>query len=456
MCPFPVITLILPFLFTVGLLVSDRLPGQSIQPSIPSQKEEMLTLQELSESPEVPITFHGVVQDQEGRPVAGAKVTYRWPKISNLRPPQTCFSQAPDGRFVISGGTASDLSILVQPPEGYQAIDEPHGFRSQKFRFVPLPSRIADNYALQGKAVPPPFKSDPLHPVVFKVEKIGPADAVLTGEKQIPLPKTGETRYFSVARKAPRFGEAKDPEDFSIGFKLTVNEADFIVPTKKRTYRKQYPWSLQVTVPGGGIRLVGRGESRQQAPEDGYSDSVDFTFPKDMDETWWTDGIRGSLFVKFANGSYARVDLSGALPYFEMRSVYNPTGSRNLRLDPSKDIPISEYFSYQGDPKKAPDGLRYLAVIKIDQLNIPEQPLGEAMAALDLALESKRPGSSVKPVIRFADANANEQAALRSSLTTEQISYAVALDKLCTKAGVRWSVEGRAEQGRPLIVISKK
>jgi len=89
-------------------------------------------------------------------------------------------------------------------------------------------------------------------------------------------------------------------------------------------------------VPGGGIQLKD-GKFNFNAPEVGYSERFSKTLSKVSND--WADSFIGEFFIRFADGTYARIHLDMSTYQFIIRSSYlNPTGSRNLEYDPLKRI----------------------------------------------------------------------------------------------------------------------
>jgi len=285
---------------------------------------------------ETAVRFYGKVLDQNNGPVIGAKITYSWPFMTSMDAPGERRSEAPDGNFEVSGVKAATLHFFVHPPKGYSTTGE----SDKEIQFAEYSGRLKKVYENLGLAIPPPHKRDKTTPVIFRVEKIGPADALYHGELRDNLPTNGDSRYFSL-KTYSRKSLNQPPDNHTIEFSLIASAGDFIVPTKNRTYRKQYSWSLRIRVPAGGIMPVSAdSKDRDAAPEDGYKESILLDYPKSMDEMKWRNRISSGIFVRFSDGTYARVLLYSTPRGISMESFYNPTGSRNILYDDSKEIPL--------------------------------------------------------------------------------------------------------------------
>jgi len=104
----------------------------------------------------------------------------------------------------------------------------------------------------------------------------------------------------------------------------------------------KYNWSLSVNIPSGGMQEI-TDIYPNEAPAEGYESEITFDFPTNIPN--WTYSFTRSFFFKSQNGQfYGRISVNVMANFqppptlFDAEIYVNPSGSRNLEFDPSKQI----------------------------------------------------------------------------------------------------------------------
>jgi len=280
--------------------VSQNSVATPTQQQINEEKERRWTAAFLT-----PISVHGKVVDQNGKPIADAKVEIG---VNNNPLPNQSGSNYvkttdDSGRFFLaSHGIAYSLRAYK---DGYYTTEE-----SAANRNVVSPGR-SDS--------PPSSAENPLVLVLHKQGQTEPLIAKTTG--QINVPRTGQP--ISVDLASGRVGQGD--------LKIASWVGDYS--------QRQFDWKYQLSVPGGGI-VERKGRFDFEAPEDGYHSSVEINMPASA-ANWAIDG-EGEYFAKLSNGRYARIAIRfypRTRNFVVIESYINPSaGNRNLEFDPAKVV----------------------------------------------------------------------------------------------------------------------
>ena len=260
-----------------------------------------------------PIKFYGKVIDQEGNPVEGAKVKIGaadrfWADGTDY------FRESnAEGPFSIQGIKGAGIYVSAER-EGYYRTEKSKG------RF---------GYGMPSGQKP---HDDPDHPAIFVLQKQGECEPLI--HREIPNSTYGRSWV-----KVPNHESVSvDLKSGNIGgntpHRILISQSN-TRPEQEDT-RNPYDWNFAVKVPGGGIQLKD-GIFNFEAPEDGYAETFSRAFPKEAED--WADSFIKHYFIRFADGTHARVHLDMRTDQFIIRSSYlNPSGSRNLEYDKSKRI----------------------------------------------------------------------------------------------------------------------
>lgn len=279
-------------------------------------REEVLNLEPdelkayLVEFVESPVDFHGLVINENGEPVEGAKIEVllfdrvleplRYPYLTGPFLPARKTDRK--GSFEITGTEGAAILITVSK-RGYR----PSGHSRRVYRFPP---------ELQGKnEYPLPSKEEPA-----EFQLIDNDDSALrriaTGA--IPLPAKGGITEISLRRYTPH-GVEPDEGDLRVTYARGKAGPD-----------GRFDWKCKISVPGGGIQRYDD-LSKDLAPEDGYADSL--TIERDADSEDWADRVDQFLVLRMGDGNYAfvqfRVRTQGDA-FFGADGTWNSAGDRHL------------------------------------------------------------------------------------------------------------------------------
>lgn len=165
------------------------------------------------------------------------------------------------------------------------------------------------------------------------------------------LTKHGETESLRVSSKGIKLMRDGAPVGVILSgvAKSDIQSADLIV----RTYKENdgsvanskvdpWSWSCEIIVPNGGGIVLREPENRYDfmAPESGYQKTFVHEEPKEKER--WSASFEDEFYVKLADLTYARIEIFFTSfnedPYIEIKSYYNPSGSRNLEFERSKQL----------------------------------------------------------------------------------------------------------------------
>jgi hypothetical protein len=255
------------------------------------------------------IVFFGKVVDQNQLPVAGAQVTYT---VHHLNFAGNSPIEGPvtdsNGAFEIRTQGPS-ITVAVSHPQFYKGAGAErqvdYGRSSTGNQFSPKPTRE--------------------NPTLFRLVRKGETEPIVyTPSKEVRLPLDGRPVEIAVGD--------------SLGISLRLRSAS---TTLKQNEFKNFDWSLVISAPNGGLteRLS---PTDFQAPETGYIPEIIIDMVPDRNPRW-SSRINKDYFVHFATGKYGRfqITVSGETGFCRFESYLNPSGSRNLEVDPNKLVRAS-------------------------------------------------------------------------------------------------------------------
>jgi len=252
-----------------------------------------------------PIQFYGKVVDQNGSPLSDATVElscndFSFSGTSNYR--RTSDS---NGMFSISRIRGKLLVVNVAK----------NGFYTSR----------ADNNAFYYAGQNVNFTPNRAKPEVFHLRHIGVGDPLIHIGRPFTIDTDGlplELSLISGAAVAPGQGD------------LRVE-----CWTKHSTGTWKFEWSCRITVVHGGLQRY-TDEFPFQAPVEGYAPFDEINMPVSLGEGW-SSGAKRNYFLHLANGNYGRMNFE-IIPsgdhFFSLDSYVNPSGSRNLEVDPNKIV----------------------------------------------------------------------------------------------------------------------
>lgn len=274
-----------------------------------------------------PIDFWGVVLDQQGHPVSGARVDLSWTDRSPAGNSSETRTTDPSGRVHLNGKTGAVLTVRASS-DGFHNTRDSH--------------RIL-NYA---EPWDPQFhRPDPDRPVVLRLRRKGHTEPLVHRENlRFPITSTaGEVRLDLVGQRAVlsggdlRISLQHGPEEFIEG-------------------RRRFDWEILIAAVDGGLASHSE-EFPFRAPETGYLPVIRFS--QSARDSVWQDGFEGRFFLRSRNGQvHARIQLrispfpKGAPPTVTVLDYHlNPAGSRNLEYASELDVSSDHYDRARRGPQ---------------------------------------------------------------------------------------------------------
>jgi hypothetical protein len=252
------------------------------------------------------IAFYGVVIDQNAKPVPSAKVILAWNDVDGSH--EKRLETTVDGAFELTNVKGKRLSVHVEKI-GYVSSGPE---ANQSFEYAAF---YEPNFHVPKKDEPVRFrlwKLENAHPLLYwrRVNRIGIDD---------------EKMWFDITRGT--FGKA----------------GDVAFSTKRGHTRapREFDWSLKIeTAPGAGIAMSNE-ELMFEAPETGYQSS--WRVENDPRKPTYAIANKVRFYLKTAEGKYAAihaeiVHMSRPEAEIKLSAYVNPSGSRDLQYDPSKQI----------------------------------------------------------------------------------------------------------------------
>jgi len=259
----------------------------------------------------MPINFWGKVVDQNNKPVPGTTVAFTWNNYSEQGNAKKITSTDDEGNFSLIGVNGKGMSLMVEK-QGYHALQG--GLGSYEYAAF-----FDGNY----------HQPDPKKPVVFRLIKKLEADPLIAGRVHYKLAYDRAPYYYdlekaTLSRQIPKVG---------IKFGFTRSESQQGQP---------FDWSWTVEGVNSNLRPTDD-EFAQMAPKEGYTSQWQVSQSAKAERFMQVAKTR--LYTLTSDGRYAVVDLyyvqsnrrdSG--PFLTVKSLLNPSGSRNLEYDPEKRI----------------------------------------------------------------------------------------------------------------------
>ncbi|HEY5812892.1 MAG TPA: carboxypeptidase-like regulatory domain-containing protein, partial [Terrimicrobiaceae bacterium] len=211
--------------------------------------------------------------DQNGDPVAAAKVTYG--AIDHFLSKGSDYSGYSDahGYFSINGIKGIALTVGVWK-EGYYGID---GKSAGAFAYGIKPDSTRSL---------PPTKDKP---AIFLLHKMGETEPLIqVSSRQFDVPPTGQTVSIDLATGRTDRGN--------------LQVASWIGNNKQRPF----DWRYQLSVPGGGL-IERKGQFDFEAPADGYQPAIEVNMPPTAEN--WNSRLTKQYFARLADGRYARFSI---------------------------------------------------------------------------------------------------------------------------------------------------
>ncbi len=270
---------------------------------------------------QTPIKLHGKVVDQHGDPVPGASITLTptdAPFGDQSRSKMTIFSDA-EGKFSVKGLKGASMGVRAEK-EDYIPIFRMGG---------PASSSMVD---YSGNAKTGKQYSNPATPLVLTLHKVGPVEPmVYVDKKRWRLPVDGSPVRIALDSEN---GNGKHEIEFRF-------VSDRIARLEKGgEFYASFDWTFEAHIPGGGF-IWNDSDYHFEAPESGYKETIRYHHPASQPREKWKRSQRGRYFVKFSDGTHARIEFSidggsDRRPLYMASWMNLKPGSRNL-ASPKKD-----------------------------------------------------------------------------------------------------------------------
>lgn len=294
---------------TAAVPATSPSPQIALPPEVAAKLSEpdKVNIGKILEAFGAPIEFYGKVIDDRGAPVDGATIYYSVADQYFGDSSKYTGTSDSDGSFTISGVKGAGVYVEVSK-EGYYRVTE-------------------KSYASFGYGVPsgrqPPSKDNP---AIFVLRKKGIAEPlVYVSSRQYKVPRDGTP--FEIDLRTGR----------QAGAGAGDVKVERWVSDQNKDAAGRFDWKCRISVPGGG--LIEKTELFDfDAPENGYTEAVEIDMPKTLGSNWQRTK-RVEYFLKLRDGPFARVVLTmhaGHNNFLVMESFVNPSGSRHMEYDPSK------------------------------------------------------------------------------------------------------------------------
>ena len=171
---------------------------------------------------------------------------------------------------------------------------------------------------------------DPAKPYVFQLRKKGSTEPLIRINKSSLISKDG----------TPTEVDLKTENKALAGANVIKIECWTKDGEKNQLHNNYlYDWKCRVSVPAGGL-IQSTNEFPFEAPLAGYQSADEINMPASLGSAWNNQVIR-NYFVKFNDGHYAYIEIAMVAAgdhFFQLTSLLNPSGSRNLEYDSAKRI----------------------------------------------------------------------------------------------------------------------
>lgn len=281
------------------------LPHSAGPPNDPIEAQTKMNLLYLT-----PISFYGRVVDQNGNPVEGAKINFSANTVPWGRGEKFSTKSDGGGNFGISGIHGRSLFVRVSKEGCYQMPGtESMAGSSGDFDFG----------SDLGKGMHSPSKSSP---VVFMLRKAGTLEPLIA-RKGLRVPLQPDGTVYPVSLRRSQGAENR----------IRLSCRSERMPESGGAFN----WSYEVTFENGEL-IERTDEFDFEAPTNGYQQTDSGVMSKSLPGNQWKDRVVRNFFIRFQDGTYARVALeihAGAKPFVTLDSYLNPKpGSRNLEAGP--------------------------------------------------------------------------------------------------------------------------
>lgn len=260
----------------------------------------------------VEIEFYGKVVDEKNLPIAGAMIKLSRGDLSPAGTTQVKVQSDVNGLFSLTGVVGRGLNVSVEKMGYYTS-----GLNRYSYEYAEFSDK---NF----------HQPDPDNPVIFHLREKGQVETLVYRQTLYGLKIDGTPQYI----------------DLALGRKITggVPSGDISLSLVRSPSNNPsgYDWTLSLD----GIGAAGFIESSEEfmfmAPETGYEKSI--IIRQKAGASDYERQSRRNYYVRLADGrTYARVSTDVRPKYNDEGAIditlyLNPSGSRNLEVDPQKTI----------------------------------------------------------------------------------------------------------------------
>ena len=252
-----------------------------------------------SEQVHQPISFYGMVVDENEAAVSGANIRFIWTHyVSQEATYETNALSDGNGMFSLQGVVGATLTVDVTK-QGY----------------YPVKSSNPTSFSYSQTFGSHPFQPDPNRPVVFHLRKKGTGVDLISSTLNVKIPRDGTPVNVDFLNKS--FGASGQ------------SQVSQLKPPYE-SWKTATAWSFRMTIPGGGF-VEEDDEFPFEAPDGGYQSTIEFDFK--INQPDWKTNVRKSYYFVFGNPPcYGHLDIENDIRWSGARITYavNPDGSRNL------------------------------------------------------------------------------------------------------------------------------
>ncbi len=288
--------------------------ASSAKPNLKTQ------LQQIMNDANRPISFFGLVIDQDTNPIPGVKVTLQIRRTKEVGPvgigdtfDYPTLTTGADGRFTLTGANGAILAVKSLEKPGYEpsvkALRSSYWYwREPKDAFHPNAGR----------------------PEVFRMWKKAGAEKLIDQEKMTRIPYDGTPVAFDLL--------TGDKVQSGGDLRLTL-----VRNPHRITYgQRNYEWTFTVEAVDGGV-IESNDEQMYRAPAEGYQPQL--VVHMSAADRKWADEKSVALYLKSRGGKHygsVKIDVmvgsDKPTTGLSFRSFINPAGSQNLEYDPLQNV----------------------------------------------------------------------------------------------------------------------
>lgn len=268
-------------------------PSMVMSEVLPNKREELLALLKADNAP---IEFHGIVTDENSKPLEGVEVLWDIVKSGSFAPSLGLATRANgtvhssnDGRFTIKNETGVTLGIKSLTKDEYHEVN-----------------RTVRSYGYGSNSKP--HQPDRLKPEKFVMIRDGGNRSI---KKYIPLAFDWDGKIKEIS--IPLSGR---------------NEVMILTPEiiGKKPNPREYDWRIKIQIKNAVVVTGKMGDARL-APIDGYLPEI--KLENDIEGQWGSEA-NALLYVKTADNQFGEVIFSA----YSDRGATEPTGSLSIRWNP--------------------------------------------------------------------------------------------------------------------------